>query len=96
MKKLEDGTIRIEFEDKKKAEYFYKDITKEILQEIKKNKSTVSVFSANNKPDLKEVDDGYIENAYYDEEGLLPSLIVSKYIIKNGRMHKDFVSVVTL
>ena len=95
MKKLEDGTIRIEFEDKIKGIYHYKNITQKIISDIKNSGKTVSIFDSDNKPDWKEIRSGYVEDALYHEE-TFPGLIVTKNIIKNGRVTEKLISVVIL
>lgn len=95
MKKLEDGTIRIEFEDEKRGIYHYKNITKKMISDIKNNEKAISIFDSDNKPNWKEIRSGYVEDALYHEE-TLPGLIVTKNIIKNGRVTEKLTSVVVL
>ena len=99
MKVLEDGTVRIEFEDKEKGLYIYKDITKEMILELKngKKKKNKDGFDVRKQGDINiEVPEwtnskeAYCESAHYYimDKTPLCNIFVTRYEVKN-KVHKE-------
>jgi hypothetical protein len=100
MKVLKDGTVRIEFRDKEKGLYIYKDITKEMILKFKngKKKKNKDGFNLRKQGDIK-IDDipswtdsqeAYCESAHYYimDKTPLCNIFVTRYEVKN-KVHNE-------
>ena len=86
--KVLDKFVRIEFEDKTKEKYIYKDIP---LDKNTVKKESPYIFYTKDDPEWKEMTDGYIEEARYDNKRF-PCILITRYNIKYGIVEDKFTS----
>ena len=103
MKILEDGTIRIEYEDKDNGIYLYKDITKEMIlgfKNLKRKKKRKELdprkqgdIFIDNIPDKNKTKNEYIESAHYriiEAEIPFCSFFITQINIQNGNRKVNY------